>query len=190
MHDVDNDANVVRNVNHHNYFYRHRSPRSSFNLKFDREPAHNELEFACVLHPKMVNKTKSYLKNKVFVNRHLKTKWIWQITCSNQNDEPLLQHTMRRDTQDRVNKDATTNKKMFDIHVFVGNSCRTNRTIKLSTINNFAQLRRRFRNSNQLNRLNLVIVGGNNLVLTPKISIADRDDNSNSSIPNNIDAPS
>ena len=40
--------------------------------------------------------------------------------------------------QDCVNEDITTNKLMFDIHVFVGNSCQANHTINLSTISNFA----------------------------------------------------
>ena len=66
---------------------------------------------------------------------------------------------------------------MHDIHVFVGNSCRTHKTIKLSTINTFAALRRRFRSSKDIGRLDLVVVGGNNLVLTPKVTITDTNDN-------------
>lgn len=95
--------------------------------------------------------------------------------------------------QSRVNEDATANKSMHDAHVFRGNSCRVNRTQNITTINNFADLKRKFRLNEESMRLDLVIIGDNNLILTPKTLTAEsvlveneQDNVSNSSIPNSI----
>lgn len=99
--------------------------------------------------------------------------------------------------QSCVNEDMTANKGARDIHMFKGNSYRSNRNQKMITLNNFSILRQKFRQNEQSMRLDLVLVSGNNLILTLKTLTAEsaqfeneHDNISNSSTPNNISMPS
>ena len=173
----------------------HRTTNSSYTSENSSEyNSINELEITCMLYPTFNNHQKYYLSNPT-TEKELKEKdWIWQFHYSSDDNEPSVSNKVREQIQCRINEDITSDTSEYDIFFYRGNSCKTNNVNKLSRFNTFHNLKSLFRQPHRPKYLHLVIVGGNNLTLTPKNlpqqpSTTHESDRS-TSIPNNIHIPS
>ena len=173
----------------------HRTTNSSSTNENNSEHNNiNEIDITCLLYPTFDNHQKYYLSGST-TEQELKEKdWIWQFHYTSDDNEPLVEEKVREQIQCRINEDITSDTSEYDIYFYRGNSCKTNNVNKLSKFNTFHNLKGLFRQPHRPKYLHLVIVGGNNLTLTPKNysqqPSATHQSDISTSIPNNIHIPS
>ena len=107
--------------------------------------------------PSLFNQTRVRFNHAKRAEDLKKKNFAFESTCTNSDNEPLLEDKLQQMIQDRANEDITANKEMCDIMLFPGNSCHPEKSCKLQCHNNFDKIKCSFCHPNKDKRLDVCV---------------------------------